>query len=96
MKIVIVEDESAIREGLKEMINGNTSHTVIGTCKNGIEGISFIQEHQPDLVITDIRMNQMGGLEMLAKLKKLGIEPLSIVISGYSEMLCGWEWKSIC
>ena len=85
MKIVIVEDESAIREGLKEMINGNTSHTVIGTCKNGIEGISFIQEHQPDLVITDIRMNQMGGLEMLAKLKKLGIEPLSIVISGYSE-----------
>lgn len=85
MRIVIVEDESAIREGLKEMINGNTPHTVIGTCKNGMEGIAFIQENQPDLVITDIRMSQMGGLEMLAKLKDLGIEPLSIVISGYSE-----------
>lgn len=85
MKIVIVEDESAIREGLKEMINGNTSHIVIGTCKNGLEGIDFIQENQPDLVITDIRMNQMGGLEMLAKLKELGVEPYSIVISGYSE-----------
>ena len=85
MTIVIVEDETAIREGLKEMISGNTSHTVIGTCKNGMEGISFIKENQPDLVITDIRMNQMGGLEMLAKLKELGIESLSIVISGYSE-----------
>lgn len=85
MRIVIVEDESAIREGLKEMISANTSHTVIGTCKNGVEGIVFIQENQPDLVITDIRMSQMGGLEMLTKLKYLGIEPLSIVISGYSE-----------
>ena len=58
MKIVIVEDESAIREGLKEMINGNTSHTVIGTCKNGIEGISFIQE---PVSYTHLRAHETGA-----------------------------------
>lgn len=85
MRIVIVEDEIAIREGLKEMISANTSHTVIGTCKDGMEGIAFIKEHRPDLVITDIRMNEMTGLEMLECLKDQGIEIYSIVISGYAD-----------
>ena len=58
MRIVIVEDEIAIREGLEKMIKGNTHHTVIGTCKNGREGIEFIRDQKPDLVITDIRMNE--------------------------------------
>lgn len=85
MRIVIVEDEIAIREGLKKMISANTSHTVIGTCKDGPEGIAFIRERRPDLVITDIRMNEMNGLEMLERLKEQGIEIYSIVISGYAE-----------
>ncbi|MCI9081227.1 MAG: response regulator [Lachnospiraceae bacterium] len=85
MRIVIVEDEIAIREGLEKMIKGNTHHTVIGTCKNGREGIEFIRDQKPDLVITDIRMNEMGGLEMLTKLREQQVEVLSIIISGYSE-----------
>jgi two-component system response regulator YesN len=85
MRIVIVEDEIAIREGLEKMIRGNTHHTIIGTCKNGIEGIELIREKKPDLVITDIRMSGMGGLEMLTLLKEQGEEVLSIIISGYSE-----------
>lgn len=85
MRIVIVEDEIAIRDGLKKMISANTPHTVIGTCKDGREGIAFIKENHPDLVITDIRMNEMSGLEMLESLKAQGVEIYSIVISGYAE-----------
>ncbi len=85
MRIVIVEDEIAIREGLKKMISNSTSHTVIGTCKNGVEGIDFIKKNHPDLVITDIRMNEASGLEMLTQLKNQGEEFYSIIISGYSE-----------
>ncbi len=85
MRIVIVEDEIAIREGLKKMISNSTSHTVIGTCKNGVEGIDFIKKDHPDLVITDIRMNEASGLEMLTQLKNQGEEFYSIIISGYSE-----------
>lgn len=85
MRIVIVEDEIAIRDGLKKMISANTAHTVIGTCKNGREGIDFIKENTPDLVITDIRMDGMSGLDMLASLKEQEIEVYSIIISGYAE-----------
>lgn len=85
MRIVIVEDEIAIRDGLKKIISLNTEHTVIGTCKNAVEGIAFIKENHPDLVLTDIRMDGMNGLEMLSNLKEQGIEVYSIIISGYAE-----------
>lgn len=85
MRIVIVEDEIAIRDGLEKMINTNTEHTVIGTCKSAIEGIAFVKKNDPDLVITDIRMNGMNGLEMLEILKGEGVEIYSIIISGYAD-----------
>ncbi len=85
MRIVIVEDEIAIRDGLEKMISANTEHTVIGTCKSGLEGIAFIKENVPDLVITDIRMNGMSGLEMLENLKKQDVKVYSIIISGYAD-----------
>ncbi len=85
MRIVIVEDEIAIRDGLEKIINADTEHTVIGTCKSAMEGIAFVKENEPDLVITDIRMNGMNGLEMLEILKEQGVEIYSIIISGYAD-----------
>ncbi|MCI9447306.1 MAG: response regulator [Lachnospiraceae bacterium] len=85
MRIVIVEDEIAIRDGLEQMINAFTAYTVVGTCRNAAEGIDFIRETRPDLVITDIRMNGMSGLEMLQELKDQNIEVYSMIISGYAE-----------
>ncbi len=85
MRIVIVEDEAVIREGLTNMINGNTPHTVVGACKDGSEGIELIESVKPDCVITDIRMSKMSGLEMLSALRKKNIMPYSVIISGYSE-----------
>lgn len=85
MRIVIVEDEYAIREGLANIINGNTLHTVAGKCKSGDEGIDLIKRVKPDCVITDIRMDGMTGLQMLSILHEEGAMPYSIIISGYSE-----------
>ena len=85
MRIVIVEDEKLIREGLAEMIRRHTDHVLVGECKNGREGIGVIQASHPDLVITDIRMNDMDGLEMLTFLHQKGEKVCSIIISGYSE-----------
>ncbi len=85
MRIVIVEDEKLIREGLAEMIKKDTGHMVVAECRNGREGIEIIPACSPDLVITDIRMNDMDGLEMLTALRSMGERVPSIIISGYSE-----------
>lgn len=85
MRILIVEDEMKIRTGMAKLITAHTDHVVIGEAKNGQEGLEFIYKFHPELVITDIRMPVMDGLEMLACMREAGIQSYCVVLSGYSE-----------
>ena len=85
-KVLIVEDEVRIREGLGKLLSrpGSAYH-VIMEAGNGAEGLKAILELKPDIVITDIRMQDMDGLEMLSRMVKAGIHTKAIVLSAYSE-----------
>lgn len=84
-KIVIVEDEAIIRKGLVYTIDWNAlGCTIIGEADSGDAGLRMILEKRPDIVITDIRMNQGDGLTMLEKACH-EYEFVSIVLSGHSE-----------
>lgn len=86
MRVVIVEDEIRIREGLIRLLGKiNRDIEVVGVAENGIEGLETIQRLQPDLVITDIRMPRMEGLEMLQLLHAQHLYFKTIVLSAYSE-----------
>ncbi len=85
MRILIVEDEVKIREGISNLITKHTSHTVVGEAKNGSEGMNLIIRYRPDLVMTDIRMPDMDGLQMLMKLQEMGVNQHVVILSGYSE-----------
>ena len=85
MRILIVEDEMKIRNGMAKLITSHTDHTIVGEAKNGKEGLEMVLRFHPELVITDIRMPQMDGLEMIEELKSLGIGCHIIVLSGYSD-----------
>lgn len=85
MRIVIVEDEVRIREGMGKMIESQIGHQVVGEASDGEEGLRMVLNLQPDLVITDIRMPRMNGLQMLQKLSKSNVNVHAVVISGYSE-----------
>ena len=66
MRIVIVEDEIQTREGLSRIIERiDPQYRVVGNAANGQQGLELICDKQPDVVITDIRMPQMDGLEMI-------------------------------
>ncbi|MCP1103517.1 YesN/AraC family two-component response regulator [Aequitasia blattaphilus] len=85
MRIVIVEDEIKIRTGMAKMIENETDHIIVGLGSNGEEGLEIIQRFKPDLVITDIRMPNLDGLEMLEKMYERKIQAQTIILSGYSE-----------
>ena len=84
-KVLLVEDENLIRRGLKFQMDWTAVNCVVaGEAASGQEGLEQIQNLQPDIVITDIRMPDMDGLEMLAA-GQAECPFDAIIISGYSE-----------
>ena len=86
MRVLIVEDEVRIREGIGKLLTrSGGAYEVIREAGDGAEGLKAILELEPDIVITDIRMKDMDGLEMLERMVKAGIHTKAIVLSAYSE-----------
>lgn len=85
MRILIVEDEVKIRKGLANLIVKQTGNEIVGEAKNGREGLELILSTNPDLVITDVKMPVMDGLEMLRELSEKELHVHSVILSGYSE-----------
>ncbi len=86
MKLLIVDDEQIIRNGLENAILKNFPHIDLLPCaSNGIQGFESTQRYQPDIVITDIRMPGMDGLELIDKLVSGNFDGEILIISGYNE-----------
>ncbi|MBM6947268.1 response regulator transcription factor [Mordavella massiliensis] len=84
--LIVVEDELRIREGLCKLIRRlDMGVKVIGEAEDGLEGLKMIQDMLPDIVITDIRMPKMEGLEMIRKVREMNIRCIFIILSGYAE-----------
>ncbi len=85
MRIVIVEDEIKIREGMAKLIESQTEHVVLGEAVDGKDGLEMILRFRPDLVITDIKMPKMDGLEMVRELHERKLSLHVVILTGYSE-----------
>ncbi|SEU20913.1 response regulator [Paenibacillus sp. NFR01] len=87
-KVLLIDDEPSALEGLMLWLDwAALGFEVVGTCGNGREGLERIAELAPDLVITDVQMPVMNGLEMVAAWqKRRGAAPVKFaILSGYSE-----------
>ena len=85
-KVLIAEDEELIRRGLVYTIDWlSLGCTVAGEAADGLEGLQKIKDTHPDIVIADIRMPGLSGLEMIEKAKGSGERFYAIILSSYSE-----------
>lgn len=85
MKILIIEDEERPRKGLYKLLNNKYSGIqILPPQSNGIEGLKIINQEQPDIILSDISMPDMDGLEMISKIEQTNYHPYIIILSGYS------------
>ncbi|OMF21949.1 DNA-binding response regulator [Paenibacillus sp. FSL H8-0548] len=85
-KIAIVDDERQVLQGMKRVIPWDELDAVwIGEAMNGADGLDMIRATKPDIVITDIYMPAMNGLDMIEQLRKEGFNGKIIILSGYSD-----------
>ncbi|OCT12292.1 hypothetical protein A8709_31145 [Paenibacillus pectinilyticus] len=86
MKILIVDDEEAIHEQLKACIPTEAlGWEIVGEAYHGEEACRLVEEHQPDIVITDIKMPLLDGLSFMEWMKKRAFTGKVIVLSGYGD-----------
>ncbi len=87
LKVMLVDDEPYILQGLKVLIDWESGGFEIAqTCSNGKEALRYLRENQVDLIISDIRMPEMTGLELLETIKKEKVsEAEFVLLTGYDD-----------
>ncbi|UOK65821.1 response regulator [Paenibacillus sp. OVF10] len=81
-KVLLVEDEVFVRESVREIISWEElGFTVIGESGNGTEALAMIIQDTPDLVLTDIVMPGMDGLELLKQTRQAGLKTKFVMLT---------------
>ncbi len=86
LKILIVDDEEVVRQGIRLGVDWDgLGCTVVGEAANGEEGLAAARQYAPELIITDVRMPRMDGIEMMQRLREEGCAAHVIVLTAYNE-----------
>ncbi len=85
-KVMLVDDEKIILDGISQMIDWASLETqLIGTASNGVDAFEKVKELQPDIVVSDIRMPGMDGLELVAAVHRSYPSIRFVLLSGFGE-----------
>lgn len=84
-KILIVEDQLIVRKGIRMIIEQSPDLVVIGEAMNGVEAIRLLEQELPDLVLLDIRMPQMDGVETVKVIRERWPEVKTLVLTTFND-----------
>jgi DNA-binding NarL/FixJ family response regulator len=83
IRLLIVDDHPVVRDGLSGIFAGDPDFEVVGQAANGVEAVTLAQELQADVVLMDLRMPEMGGVEAIKQLRKRTPSAHVIVLTTY-------------
>ncbi len=85
-RVIVVEDETTVRRGIVLTLDWNgLGCAVVGEAANGEEGFDLALRLNPDIIITDVKMPRMDGVEMIQKLRKEGNKSRFVILTAYSD-----------
>ena len=85
-RVIAVDDEAIVRIAMQNIIKWEEyDMTFVGIASNGKRALELVAEKQPDIIITDLVMNEMDGIALIRELKARGYDGRIIVLSNYSE-----------
>ena len=85
IRVVLVDDELVVLEGLKPLIECDDRMRVVGAVRSGEEALALVDSVECDIVVTDLSMPGMGGIEATRQLKGQSPAPKVLVLTGYGE-----------
>lgn len=86
LKVLIVDDETVVRKGIVLGVDWLSKDcAIVGEASDGLEGIQAAEKYKPNLIITDVRMPHMDGIEMMRELRRRGCRAHAIFLTAYSD-----------
>ena len=85
LHVLFVDDEQDLLDGLKSRLRKNRKHWDMRFANSGIEGLTLLEHQSSDIIITDMLMPQMNGVEFLERVKKKHPNTIRMVLSGHAE-----------
>lgn len=85
IKILLVDDHKVVREGLKRMLEEQADFIIAGEAQNGKEALEYLKKEAIDIVITDLKMPEMSGIELTEKIKNYFPDIKVLVLSMFDD-----------
>ncbi len=85
MRVAIVDDHAIVREGIHLMLASDESIEVVAEASDGVELLDLLQKIDVDVVLLDLRMEGMGGLEVLEHLERMEAAPATVVLTMHDD-----------
>lgn len=86
VSVILADDHVMVREGLKYLLEINGEIKVIGQANDGIECLQLLETMSPDVLLLDINMPNMNGIDVLRKLKALSKKQKVLIVTSHSEI----------
>ena len=84
MRVLLADDHSIVRRGLRSLLE-EAGHSVVAEASDGLEAVRLCEEHRPDLLILDIGMPKLNGIEVAARAQKFEKPPGVIILSMHAD-----------
>ncbi len=85
MKVLIADDQRVVREGLATIVGGLADIEVVGLASDGAEAVDLVAEHAPDVVLMDLRMPRLEGVEATRLIRERHPECAVVVLTTYAD-----------
>jgi two-component system, NarL family, response regulator NreC len=85
IRILLADDHAVLRSGLKLLLNGRSDMTVVGEAADGVALLDLIQETNPDIILLDLTMPRLGGLDVLPLLRRQAPQARVLILTMHDD-----------
>ena len=85
MRVLLADDHGIVRRGLRSLLETDSAVSVVAEASDGLEALRLCEEHEPEMLIVDIAMPFIFGIEVAARTQKLANPPAVIILSMHSD-----------